>query len=447
MQIKRCVNIDWLEVYALEGTIGYPHDADWFRRAGYSVQEREYGTPLYKEMFTIYGTDGLPLIEIRRNPKSVNRFGQKGILDPYGCHIRLCNRTCYMEDAAGIMQQFLERNYYEYSRISRIDICLDFERFDSGDLPQIFLDRYVKRKYSKINQADISLHGLDNWDGRYWNSCRWGSKNSMINTKLYDKTLELKQQKDKPYIRQAWFTAGLIDDWFECKRYDKNGKLYTPSIWRLEFSIKSSEKNWFVIEDLSGKRKRLRSIRHTLDNYHTRSQLLDVFFSLTEHYFHFKYVEYINESKRVVSNSLSAVVINREHSLASSYDDKKLQRKDRCRDKVLFHPKEISVHYKLAHVASSEVSKKTFERLLTLLYAYREQSSSPEIFNACNVLIAELDKRRMTSDNLHWSKDEWELLRRILAKRIKDKSNTLQQDYDEIRTMLLNEEIVWDEIK
>ena len=64
----RCVNIDWLEVFAME--IGAPHDADYFIRAGFVVHVREYGTRIYNEMFTLDGQDGHPLLEVRRNPKN-----------------------------------------------------------------------------------------------------------------------------------------------------------------------------------------------------------------------------------------------------------------------------------------------------------------------------------------------------------------------------------------
>lgn len=447
MAIARCINLDWLEVYSIESSIGYPHDAEFFRRAGWFVQEREYGTPLYREMFILYGSDNLPLIEVRRAPKSVRSSSSKGILDPYGCHIRLCNRTCYMEDAAGIMQQFLERYMFEYSRISRLDICLDFEKFDSGDNPQVFIDRFLKRKYSKINQARISAHGLDNWDGRYWNSIKWGNESSMVSTKLYDKTMELKENYDKPYIRQAWFAAGLIDDWYQCTKHDRQSKVYAPRIWRLEFSIKSSTKNWFVVEDMKGKKKQLRSIRHTLDNYHTRAQMLDVFFSLVHHYFHFKTVVYMEQSKRAVGSSLAAVALDTTHDLVPGYDDRKLQRKDRCPDKILFRNCEPAVFYKIAHIATSETSTKPVNRLLQMLYDYREKSFRPETYKACTTLIEELETALHTRDHLHWSREELTILRQLISKRIKNKDAPLSEDYNQLRALLQLEDDIFGEIK
>lgn len=441
--IQRCVNLDWLEVYCLEGSIGFPHNADYFRERGWHVQEREYGTPIYNEMFTLYGTDGLPLIEVRRAPKSSTLTNKRAILDPYSCHVRLCNRTCYMEDAAGIMQRFLEENFFCYSRISRLDICLDFEKFDSGDLPQDFLQRYVSGKFAKLNQARISVHGLDRWDGRRWNSCKWGSPTSMVSTKLYDKTMELEEVHDKPYIRQAWFAAGLIDDWFNCTTHDRQGRVYKPAVWRLEFSIKSSDKNWFVVEDVSGKRKKLRSIRHTLDNYHTRAQLLDVFSSLCSHYFHFKYVEFLTQANtQVAAYALNAIAPDVHHDLSHG-DNRQRQRKDRCRDKVLFRFDKPSVFYKIARVATSDTSTKAPSKLLQLLYEHREKAIRPETFKACNYLIEELEYRLHTQEQHHWSRNELIILQQLLAKRIKDPTSDLHQDYETLRELLQLEDRIF----
>ncbi|MGD7646411.1 hypothetical protein, partial [Ralstonia pseudosolanacearum] len=87
---------------------------------------------------------------------------------------------------------------------------------DFGDDPARFVQRYFKHKYSKYNGGDISSHGKDTWEGQTWNSIKWGNEKSVVSTKMYNKTLELKDTKSglfsKPYIRQAWLMCGFIDD-------------------------------------------------------------------------------------------------------------------------------------------------------------------------------------------------------------------------------------------
>ena len=140
--MTRCINLDWLEVFCFEN--GEPHDVDYFRRAGFVVDEREYGTRIYNQMFTLMGEDGHPLLEVRRSPKSL-------LMPQQATHLRLVNRSCYFDNAADVMAQFIDRYEYTFQRISRVDICLDFVRFDDNTLPRVFMQRYMRGKFSKIN--------------------------------------------------------------------------------------------------------------------------------------------------------------------------------------------------------------------------------------------------------------------------------------------------------
>ena len=212
MSKPRCINLDWLEVHVME-PVNDPHDANYFRSAGLTVVERDYGTRVYKEMFTVNDPLGNPFVEVRRAPYST---GYSGIHDERESHLRLVNAACYYDDAAARLQQFMEAYHYEFNRISRVDICMDFERFDEGDDPAAFLSRYLRQVYSKINQGNITAHGADRWNGQVWNSVSWGSPTSAIGTKFYNKTMELYDAASgtyrKPHIRYAWLKCGLIDD-------------------------------------------------------------------------------------------------------------------------------------------------------------------------------------------------------------------------------------------
>lgn len=425
--VERCINIDWLECYCLEDAIGYPHDADFFRSRGWQVKVRDYGTPVYYEMFTILTHDDQPFIEIRRNPKSAQGRQLHGVLDPNACHIRLCNRTCYFDQAARIMQEFLETNGFSFQRISRIDIALDFELFDSGDRPDRFIQRFMAGRYSKINQGNIRANGKDMWDGRIWNSLAWGNIKSMVGTKLYNKTMELKERSDKPYIRQQWLRYHLVDDSQDLYKFDRKGQKYFPSIWRLEFSIKSSTRKWFIIEDYTGAKKKIRSIPHTLDMYFTKQQLLDMFFSLQEHYFHFKKpVELV--TRGIISDAINEVQsINRERHL---------QRKDRCPDKVLFHPKEHAVFYKIENVASSEKRDIQLNRLLARIIEYRDTHCMPDIYKACNVLIEAMETERRRADLVHpWPMEELTAIRLLIAERIKNPDKPWSQSLEVLQAL------------
>ena len=368
---QRCVNLDWLEVHCLE-PYGDPHDAEYFRRVGLTVMERDYGTRVYKEMFTVNDAQGNPFVEVRRAPYST---GYAGIHDECECHLRLVNAACYLDNAAALMQNFINTYGYTINRISRVDICLDFERFDEGDDPAVFLSRYLRQVYSKINQGNITAHGADRWNGQVWNSVSWGSPTSAIGTKFYNKTMELFDPATgtyrKPHIRYAWLKCGLIDDFHKVMKQGKNG-WYTPQIWRVEFSIRSSVKKWFAIE-LNGEAKHYQSIRNTLDMYDCRDKLLTLFASLQQHYFHFKH-----------------------------YD--KEQRKDRCPDKVLFRWNGMQVTYKvgrddtLSILGEGAKQSRPYDTLLKKLRLFQQEKPQKDIVEACQVIIRAIEGDYLRSD-------------------------------------------------
>lgn len=383
MRNPRCINIDWLEVHAREGG-SIRRDAYYYSAAGYNVKEREYGTRVYRQMFTICTPADEPLLEIRRDPASQ---GFIGIHDSNECHIRLANRSCYFDNAAMFLQQFLLKHGYTDIRISRIDLCLDFAQFDLGDDPAAFVRRYFKHRYSKINQGRICSHGADTWTGQEWNSISWGSKSSCVTTKLYNKTMELYDAKldryGKPYIREAWYRCGLIDD---IQRVTKDGE--KVDIWRVEFTLRSSVKNWIPIH-LGGNEKEIQSLKNTLDVYSSREKILIMFASLAQHYFHFK-----------------------------KYETNK--RKDRCKDKVLFSFGELDCVYKVGKpetaLGSGNTFKAKYNRLLEKLTAFQTEHWGAEIFNACDVLINAIREEEMRSNLSNpWSDEELMFMKQLIA--------------------------------
>lgn len=368
---RRCVNLDWLEVHCFEPT-NDPHDATYFRRAGLEVVEREYGTRVYKEMFTISDRRGNPFVEVRRNPYSQ---GFQGVHAAEECHLRLVNAACYYDDAAVRLQNFMDTYGYTFNRIARVDICLDFEKFDEGDDPAKFLSRYLRQVYSKINQGNITAHGTDRWDGQLWNSVSWGSPSSAIGTKFYNKTQELYDPTSgtfkKPHIRYAWLQCGLIDDFHKVLKKNEDG-WYQPQIWRIEFSIRSSVKKWFTIE-LNGKERNYQSIRNTLAMYDCREKLVTLFAALQQHYFHFKH--YVRG-----------------------------KRKDRCEDKVLFNWNGVQMTYKvgrddiLSILGDGAKKAKPYDTLLRKLREFRQGQIKHDVLNACDIIIKVLEGDILRSD-------------------------------------------------
>lgn len=326
-KIDRCIHVDWLEIYCLEPLDAFPLDAEYYRKKGYQVREREYGTRVYKEMFELLNQNGDPVLEVRRNPASGD--SEFSGLVPESCHLRLPNWILYQDNPVRYLMNVVLQHGYIFKRIFRIDIALDFQYFDTGDDPAAFVRRYLKGQYRKINQCNLTAHGEDNWNQCDWNSLSWGSRKSMVSTKLYNKTKELKEGKSsKPYIRTCWMLAGLVDNPLSLTKRKADGTMEPVDIWRLEFSIKSSCDGLVVIEMQKGRKVEKVKFPHRLPMYDGDDKLWDRFQDLCYHYFRFKHKEYIELTDKYDGGVLESV---------HSEGNKVLRRKSRCQDKILFY--------------------------------------------------------------------------------------------------------------
>lgn len=403
-KVKRCVNLDWLEVYCLESRNRFPCNADYFRANGWYVREREYGTRVWREMFVLEDDEGEPYIEIRRNPCS----GEADIngLVPESCHIRFNNRACYYTDAIERLRQFMLTNDYIFKKIFRIDICYDFRVFDSGDLPANFARRYIELKYRKVNQAKVRVIGDDHWTDFEWESLSWGSRHSMISTKMYNKTKELSSaSNDKPYIRQLWFESGLVADPVGLIYLDEGGIKKKAEIWRIEFSLKSGVDGLIQIERVDQRKKPKEWIPHTLDLYDAPDKLWKRFQELAFHYFQFRHYE---EGKR----------------------------KDLCKPKELFNFTLGSSFLQVSKLPKKSKPEQLDLRLEKLLRKYREVHLDVKIREACDILIKQVKRteiRRLVTSN---SYEEVTALQIAIARKMEGDPKDAALLIAEIRRLL-----------
>ena len=405
----RCVNVDWLEVYAMEDNSRYPMNADYFRGKGYFVSEREYGTRVYAEMFTVENKHGEPFVEVRRAPMSGNSSFTG--LSELSCHLRLVNRACYSNSPVRDLAEFMIEHGYIFQRIFRIDVCYDFRVFDSGDDPARFLRRYIENKYSKVNQCRVRVIGNDAWASFDWESVAWGAPSSMVGTKMYNKTKELKATGlKKPWIVQSWFASGLIDD-----------PLNLPDVWRIEFSMHSSARNWIVIEDADAKRSRKRAIPHRLDLFDSRDKLWQRFEELAHHYFQFRHVEYVAQ--------------------VNSEQERKLKRKDVCREKRLFDFNKDREFYKIDGLPRIDYSNDRVNGLLQQLIKYREHHPDMDLRKACDVVIDYMQRRELSKLTKSGSADEINQIRLAIATRTNWDYQTVLEKAEEIHRLIKDKEI------
>lgn len=402
----RCVNIDWLEVYCFESIDRFPVDADYFRAQGYFVHERDYGTRHYNQMFTIEDEFGQPWIEIRRDPPSgQSRFSG---LQFNSCHIRLTNRACYDIDPIGHLREFLVKHDYLFQRIFRIDICYDFERFDDNTKPEAFARRYIEKKYRKVNQCKLRAIGNDDWSDFDWESLSWGNPKSMVSTKLYNKTKELKAGgNEKPYIPYSWACCGLISNPLDGCKVNEDGTRTYPDIWRVEFSIKSSARTWVKIEDASRRKKKQEGMPHTLERFDTKDKLWMRFEELAYHYFRFKLREFKKNPDGTKSDELL--------------------RKDLCKDRKVFDFRLDRNFYQVQQLPKASKPNHEDEILRRRLTLYQLVHVSPEIKKACQILLDNIGRDEVRRITLSNEAEDIKLMQHTLAVMLEKPDQKLEE--------------------
>lgn len=398
----KCINLDWLSVYCLEPK-GVVMNAAYFKALGWTVEEREYGTPQYREKFTLMNGRH-PFLEIERNPYSLKQNG--GIFEPESCHIRLANRTLYQPQPVQQLTNFIVKYGYEYKGISRVDVCCDLTIFDNAMKPQDLANKYMKDKIWKVHQSKIDAHssdGDDSWripihlgahgketkTGRTWNSLKWGSPKSALSTKLYNKTLELETNTGKFYIKDTWVKAGLCD--LQKVRYEyrnpktKETEIRTKQvcavpgtsvdqeipiegakmidIWRVEFSMNSEGRKWIDLGDNH-------VVDLSLNAFDTLDSLAATFFTCSEWLFCFIYAKWITKGPTRLK-----------------------ERTNRCKKLQLFNTKFLHSHYKPQRQTETEDPSRTEKIMMyRLINKSKDNKLSDEYREACRQVALEISK-------------------------------------------------------
>lgn len=224
------INRDWLSFSVLLA-MGDEECATGARLScpdGFALVECS-GTNIYKRRVMVMNVGGEKMLTLLLEPYSAQ------ILDKRSMFVEVANKWLY--GSLDWVMPLLERiHLFSFQSLSRIDICCDFvptlaqmqviEGLQSNEL-------YVagKREGSMFHDYHIPVDG-----GQLVRAAKcisWGSKQSNIRWKLYNKSLEIyeidtkgKRWCTKPYIEEQWKVCG-----FDC-----------DNVWRLEFSIMGAAK-------------------------------------------------------------------------------------------------------------------------------------------------------------------------------------------------------------
>lgn len=223
MKQKYCISIDWLQVCCFSNLIQEGEYMSDKYKFVITMEQRE--TPLFKRVFTVR-LKNIPVAIITQEPRS--KAIKQGIT-----LIKLENRVLYHQGYIRMLYALIEATKMKYKGITRLDLCYDCNKFYDGHNPAKFVRDFVfkapdtKGGVYRKGSDNFTCHGARNQSSSSKiTSISFGSENSRIRCYMYDKTIELKEVKDKPWIRKMWKENGLVSD-------DKT------HVWRSEISIKA----------------------------------------------------------------------------------------------------------------------------------------------------------------------------------------------------------------
>lgn len=223
------ISCDWLQMHVNAKAFKSDHPR-------YNCQLMTVKSRTFSEVWSI-SKDGRPIAYLQCKP-----FSPK--IPPHCGTIKIENYILYNENRCAIIDQILSDLQLYVLGTTRLDICGDFRRIAHRLPEQLIIDIIQERIY-KVGHAKCTTIG-DQQQQRFttygtagktntFSYLRYGSRSSRISTYLYNKTKELNEEHDKPYIREMWKQNGWYGD---------------MNVWRLEFSIKG--RNMKFIEKDTG---------------------------------------------------------------------------------------------------------------------------------------------------------------------------------------------------
>lgn len=227
MNIPYVISVDWLQVYTLSSAghpiprLGTLQESDYL----FEFKEQDYQTAMFKTVVNVLYR-GKECAVVECEPRSSK-------LKPSMTIIKLSNRVLYSTKYIDMLYSLMRALKVTYKGITRIDLCYDCIKFADGRSPSRFINNFVLVSDETI--GGIARKGSDEFichgkkakgSSSKINYISFGSPQSRIRAYIYDKSVELAEVKDKPWIRETW---------------EKNGLKPTEKehVFRSEISIKS----------------------------------------------------------------------------------------------------------------------------------------------------------------------------------------------------------------
>ena len=259
MAEKYAISLDWMQFYCERSPWAVP-SAFTTTKGSYEVEKQSYSTNLWLDVYIIKHR-GREFATLCCNPRNSG-------MPECGCTLKLANRVLYSHEWLSESKSIMAEMGLRYKGITRVDVAYDCNVLAGGrSVPGFLMQYFSHAPYCeghiiRSGSRKVTINATRSNKGSVEISAmRWGSKGSDIGAYAYNKSLELREVKDKPWIRETWEKAGLIDafneeEWAKLSEKEKQRKieqgdvqqLIECPVWRFEISIKAHGKDLLNLE-------------------------------------------------------------------------------------------------------------------------------------------------------------------------------------------------------
>jgi len=212
----KALQIDWLQFFCV---VQNPSNC---QRLAFKLTENQ--TKVFKHIGEYWLGDKM-VATLAFEPKST-------IIAQGGGLLKISNEVLYSCELQSIVSELFGAGCLLFVSVSRLDVALDLEHFHNNLKPENLIRGFAKEKYLHKGRAKFKLEGATGLKNKY-HYLRFGKNSADISVYLYNKSKELREAKDKSYIRETWRDKGLGNN---C------------DVWRLEVSVKGTAKKFIDVD-------------------------------------------------------------------------------------------------------------------------------------------------------------------------------------------------------
>lgn len=215
---KYCISVDWLQVCCYSNNLAYLLNNDYYNKVDslpYWLELQPLETRNFARFIRVHtkvGNDWRYCADILAVPRST-------MLNSNIVLVKIHNRFLYSQNYIKLLYDICDAFKLSIKGLTRLDLCYDCNSFYNGLKPHKFIKEFVTAEFDspryiyKVGAKQFRVYGGKSVSSATkFSGIEFGSGKSSKRCYIYDKTRELAEVKDKPWIRQYWQENGLISD-------------------------------------------------------------------------------------------------------------------------------------------------------------------------------------------------------------------------------------------